>query len=91
MCALYDADSTKGSMSVNQVILCSALMTVQGARRLSECITLSKPSQSKMWCVHWFLGLAYYLAMTMAVWIEGTRTLSILFRRIGNSDSHILK
>jgi hypothetical protein len=49
------------------------MMTVQGARRLYECITLTKPSQSKMWSVHWIIGLAYYLAMTMAVWIEGMR------------------
>lgn len=62
------------SMSVNRAILCSVVMTIQGARRLYECLTLGKPSQSKMWFVHWVLGLVYYLAMPMAVWIEGIRT-----------------
>lgn len=72
--ALYDADSAQGSsMSVNQVIVCSAIMTLQGTRRLYECITLNKPSKSTMWVAHYIIGIAYYLAMTMAVWIEGTR------------------
>ncbi|KAK2767463.1 hypothetical protein FQN54_003619 [Arachnomyces sp. PD_36] len=70
--ALYDADSAQGSsMSVNQVLVCSALMAIQGARRLYECVTLSKPSQSTMWIAHYILGILYYLAMTVAVWIEG--------------------
>lgn len=67
-------------MSVNQVILCSALMAIQGGRRLFECISLGKPSQSKMWVVHWVIGLVYYLAMTVAVWVEGIRMLFIFPR-----------
>jgi hypothetical protein len=25
-----------------------------------------------MWFVHWFAGIGFYLAVTVAVWIEGT-------------------
>ena len=60
------------SMSLNQVWLCWALMAIQGARRLYECIATAKQSSSQMWFVHWGLGLAFYIAMTLAIWIEGT-------------------
>ena len=30
-----------------------------------------KPSTSKMWFVHWLLGIAFYLAVGVSVWIEG--------------------
>ena len=31
----------------------------------------AKPSTSKMWFVHWLLGIAFYLAVGVSVWIEG--------------------
>ncbi|KAL1876053.1 hypothetical protein Plec18167_005314 [Paecilomyces lecythidis] len=63
------------AMSLNQVMLCWALMTVQGGRRLYECLATAKPSSSQMWFVHWLLGIAFYIAMTLAMWIEGAVTL----------------
>lgn len=30
-----------------------------------------KPSASKMWFVHWLLGIAFYVTVGIAVWIEG--------------------
>lgn len=48
---------------------------MQGSRRLWECIAFSKPSSSRMWFVHWILGLGYYLAAGVAIWIEGSGTL----------------
>lgn len=59
-------------MSVSQVMVCWALMMVQGVRRLRECLVFSKPSSSRMWFVHWLLGIAFYLATGIAIWIEGT-------------------
>ncbi|GIK02423.1 hypothetical protein Aspvir_006476 [Aspergillus viridinutans] len=64
------------SMSIHQVLLCWALMLGQGIRRLHESRIFSKPSSSRMWFVHWLLGLVFYLAATVAVWIEGTGTLT---------------
>lgn len=61
------------SMTVNQTLVSWLFMTIQGSRRLYECITLGKPSQSRMWFVHWILGLAFYLLMGISVWIEGSR------------------
>ncbi|KAL4881310.1 hypothetical protein BJY04DRAFT_218481 [Aspergillus karnatakaensis] len=62
------------SISINQVMLCSGLMLIQGVRRLHECLSFSKPSGSKMWFVHWLAGLGFYLAVAVAVWIEGAGT-----------------
>ena len=73
-----DANVEK-SMSFKQVILCWTLMAFQGARRLYESITLTKPSESKMWFVHWILGLVYYIMMSMAIWVEGTGMNEICF------------
>ncbi|KAH8422696.1 putative 3-oxo-5-alpha-steroid 4-dehydrogenase [Aspergillus melleus] len=62
-------------MSLNQILLCWALMLVQGIRRLVECLALSKPSSSQMWFGHWLVGIAFYVAVSVAIWIEGTGTL----------------
>ena len=56
---------------MNQLALMWTLMAVQGLRRLVESILLGKPSASKMWFVHWILGVLFYAAMSIAVWIEG--------------------
>ncbi|KAL5366165.1 protein DFG10 [Aspergillus floccosus] len=63
------------SMSVHQVMLCWFLMLVQGVRRFSECLSFSKPSSSRMWFVHWLVGIAFYVAVAVGVWIEGTASL----------------
>ncbi|OJD21874.1 hypothetical protein ACJ73_06786 [Blastomyces percursus] len=66
-------DNLQTSMSRNQVVLCWTLLLIQGIRRLYESISTAKPSQSKMWFPHWIVGLAYYVAMGMAIWVEGIR------------------
>ncbi|OJJ70590.1 hypothetical protein ASPBRDRAFT_128170 [Aspergillus brasiliensis CBS 101740] len=68
-------DHLHQSMSVHQVFLCWALMLIQGARRLYECKAFAKPSSSRMWFVHWLVGLAFYLAVSIALWIEGAGAL----------------
>ncbi|KAK0509934.1 hypothetical protein JMJ35_007328 [Cladonia borealis] len=59
------------SMSIDQIALTWSLMSVQGVRRLLESSLLAKSSTSKMWFVHWLLGIAFYLAVGVSVWIEG--------------------
>lgn len=66
------------SMTVNQIAVTWALMTLQGCRRLYECCTLGKPSQAKMPIVSWVLGIAFYIAVGLSVWIEGIRMSDIL-------------
>jgi 3-oxo-5-alpha-steroid 4-dehydrogenase 3 len=58
-------------MAFEQVALTWLLMLVQGSRRLYECLVLSTPSQSKMWIGHWALGILFYVATSVAIWIEG--------------------
>ncbi|KAL2822530.1 protein DFG10 [Aspergillus granulosus] len=62
------------AISINQVMLCWGLMLIQGLRRLYECLSLSKPSTSRMWFVHWLAGIAFYLTVAVAIWIEGAGT-----------------
>jgi 3-oxo-5-alpha-steroid 4-dehydrogenase 3 len=61
------------SMTFGQLILCWCLMTLQGTRRLWESIALTKPSESKMWFVHWILGIGFYILMGISIWVEGIR------------------
>ena len=61
------------SMAIDQVVLVWALMAIQSSRRLYECITLTKPTISKMSGVAYILGILFYLAMGMVVWVEGIR------------------
>ncbi|KAL8669569.1 MAG: hypothetical protein Q9168_005851 [Polycauliona sp. 1 TL-2023] len=63
------------SISMDQVALMWSLMAIQGVRRLAESVLLGKSSASKMWFVHWILGILFYIATTIAVWIEGAETL----------------
>ena len=63
-------------MSIDQIVLTWSLMSIQGVRRLLESSLLAKSSESKMWFVHWLLGIAFYLAVGISVWIEGAGELS---------------
>jgi len=71
---LGEPESLRNAVSVDQIALTWALMMIQTIRRLFEASFLAKPSTSKMWFVHWLLGIAFYLAMGATVWIEGAGT-----------------
>ena len=58
-------------MSMNQIVLTWSLLVLQGARRLLESCLITKPSASRMWVAHWLLGVTFYLALGVAIWIEG--------------------
>ena len=61
-------------MSLYQVILTWSMMSIQGCRRLYESLVFGKQSSSRMWIGHWAMGILFYLAMSVAVWIEGSCT-----------------
>lgn len=65
------------SMRFEQVVVTWLLMFAQGSRRLYECIVFSAPSKSKMWFGHWALGIMFYVASGIAVWIEGACKISV--------------
>ena len=65
-----DTEGVK-SMSVDQISLTWALLLIQGVRRLIESAALAKPSASKMSIMLWMLGIVFYIAMGIAVWVEG--------------------
>ncbi|RBR15383.1 uncharacterized protein FIESC28_07397 [Fusarium coffeatum] len=60
------------SMSLEQVFVAWLFMALQGSRRLCESLFVFKPGSSPMWFIHWALGLAYYITITLAVWVEGS-------------------
>lgn len=60
------------SMALSQVILSWLLLALQGSRRLWESYIFQKPSSSQMSVVHWLLGIGFYLAAGIAIWIEGS-------------------
>ncbi|GKT43911.1 polyprenol reductase 1 [Colletotrichum spaethianum] len=70
--AAQQAASGAPSMSFEQTVLVWALMALQGGRRLYECLFVMKPGSSKMWFIHWLLGLGFYLCMSVSVWIDGS-------------------
>lgn len=70
--AEQQAASGTPSMSLEQTMLVWTLMALQGARRLHECLFVMKPGSSKMWFVHWLLGLGFYLCMSVSVWVDGS-------------------
>lgn len=73
------------SMSFNRIVLCCALLTVQGSRRLYESIVLARPSTSEMWIGHYILGVLYYLAMGVAIWVEGAPALMSTDEPLGDA------
>ena len=74
ICQSAGNNDPKKSMSVDRIALTWTLMSIQGVRRLLESSLLAKSSASKMWFVHWLLGIAFYLAMSVSIWIEGAGT-----------------
>lgn len=73
--ARNQAPRETSSMSINQVIVVWALMTLQGARRLYEYVAVLQPSSSKMWIIHWLLGITFYFSTSIAIWVEGSSKL----------------
>jgi 3-oxo-5-alpha-steroid 4-dehydrogenase 3 len=65
--------NTQGAMTMNQIAITWTLMAFQGFRRLYESITLLKPSIAKMPVASYALGIAFYLVMGVAVWVQGIR------------------
>lgn len=73
--AQHASTPASASMSKAQVTISCTLMLIQGLRRLYESITFNASSSSRMWFAHWLLGLAFYAAMGIAVWLEGATSL----------------
>ncbi|KAI1467226.1 uncharacterized protein F4812DRAFT_460071 [Daldinia caldariorum] len=74
-------------MSINQVVIAWALMSLQGTRRLYESLALIRSSPSKMWAVHWLLGIAYYFCTSISIWIEGSRSIQSSDRRTFSAET----
>lgn len=68
---MADRSGSSKSMSINQIFLLWSFMLLQGIRRLLESMFVTKTSASKMWIVHYVLGIGFYMIMGVAIWIEG--------------------
>jgi 3-oxo-5-alpha-steroid 4-dehydrogenase 3 len=61
-------------MTAEQVIFVATLFLCQCVRRWSECFWLNRSnSTSRMHAAHYVMGMAFYVAMNVAIWIEGSR------------------
>ena len=58
-------------MTSAQLMTVWVLMSLQSIRRLSESLFLSKASNTTMWIGHYVMGLAFYVAVNISLWIEG--------------------
>ncbi len=68
------------SMTFEQLKVTWVMLLVQGGRRLYESLIFVEWEEfgtdkimSKMWGGHWAMGLAFYIATSVAFWIEGIR------------------
>jgi 3-oxo-5-alpha-steroid 4-dehydrogenase 3 len=48
------------------------LIFAQGCRRLYESSAYDKRSKSQMWVGHWVMGIGFYMAVNIALWIDST-------------------
>ncbi|KAL2018825.1 hypothetical protein VTK56DRAFT_383 [Thermocarpiscus australiensis] len=80
--ASSQAPAQEQSATMGQVALGWIMMFLQAARRLFEHAAVFKPSKSTMWLVHWLLGLAFYLIIGVAIWVEGSGAV------LGQTASH---
>ena len=71
------SSSKTGGMTLDQIFLVWTMMAIQGSRRLYETVRFTKPTQSTMPVGHYVLGLGYYVGVSMAIWVEGIRELSL--------------
>ena len=74
-------DDLENKMSMSQIAIVWSLLLIQGSRRLVESYTIVKLSTSRMWFIHWYLGVVFYLAFGVAIWIEGAGTPSNVLNR----------
>jgi 3-oxo-5-alpha-steroid 4-dehydrogenase 3 len=70
--ASRQAEAPEPSATTAQVAEVWGMMLLQGARRVYEHAVVMKPSKSTIWFVHWFLGLGFYLVLSVAIWVEGS-------------------
>ena len=63
----------EASMTFTQLQTTWVMLLIQSGRRLYECLDLPSSSESQMFVGHWAMGMAFYAATSVAVWIEGIR------------------
>lgn len=66
-------EEREATMGFRQVQLVWIMLLIQGGRRLYESITFETNSRSEMWVGHWAIGIFFYTATSVAVWVEGLR------------------
>lgn len=71
ICEIGNSHRLGKGVTANQIALTWFLMLLQTMRRLFETSFLAKPSTSQMWVLHWILGIVFYLAIGIAIWVDG--------------------
>ena len=77
----------EGGMGIEQVVLVWMCFIAQVGRRLYECLYVQKSgSESRMWVAHYLVGLLFYAAMAVGVWVEGISMCSVMRGWVGGAD-----
>ena len=73
-------------MTFEQVKIVWLMMVAQGGRRLYESLVLvdweefgTNKKMSMMFGGHWVMGMAFYVATSVAFWVEGIRESNLSF------------
>lgn len=75
-----------GSMSINQVVMTCGFLFLHSCRRLYESVAFAKPSRAMVSIIPYTVaGVAFYIFIGVAVWVEGIRKSYILKSRIFQS------
>lgn len=72
--AQVEYDEGKEGMVISQVAVAWVLMAIHGGRRLYESLFVTKTGKTPMSSIHWIVGLVYYTAMSVSIWVEGSGT-----------------
>jgi 3-oxo-5-alpha-steroid 4-dehydrogenase 3 len=73
------AGEGESNVPLYRVSILWLLMFAQGCRRLYESFAYDKESKSQMWVGHWIMGIGFYLAVNVALWIDATSEFSSTF------------
>jgi hypothetical protein len=79
---LAESGDPESNTPLYRVSILWLLVFAQGCRRLYESFAYDKQSKSQMWVGHWIMGIGFYMALNVALWIDSTsesnpRTLSL--------------
>jgi 3-oxo-5-alpha-steroid 4-dehydrogenase 3 len=75
LCSWGSRECVWGSLAMvdGRTIMLWGMMLAQGCRRLYETVYVQRSSPARMWIGHYMVGVAFYVMMSIAVLVEGSK------------------